>query len=169
MTKFNTLGFSNDQTYLDRTANSYQKKMFNSLVELERVSNRSHNDSYKKTTEIINIAVNNNDLGLESMRSVVDYFLPKLRGGVLKDGLERIHNAIHAEIQKRESSTEKERLMEELKKPVPTPESKSRVAKAPKKKETEDFTEIGEDFPVFDDSNFPDTTTDIFSKMLETS
>jgi hypothetical protein len=117
-----------------------------------------------KTSDIINIATNNSDLGLESMRSVVDYFYPKLRQGRLLDEVGKIYRAIHAEIDKREKAATK-KAAEEAAKPVPPVKLKAKKVDIP----SENFVELNDEFPTFDEASFPDTSVDIFSKMLTVS
>ncbi len=163
-TTFNSLGFRNSSDFIDNRANQYQKKMYNALVEIENCCSLGYTSVImNKTSDIINIAINNSDLGLESMRSVVDYFLPKLRKGRLLDEIEKIHKAIHTEIDKRERAALSRAKKEDNS--VPPAPLKAKEVKAP----SEQFVKLNDEFPTFADASFPDTSVDIFSKMLTVS
>lgn len=166
MTKFNTLTFNNTCDFINSKANSYQRKMYDSLVSIERALNNPSKNAknvFDMTNDIVNIVYNNNDAGLEGMRSVVDYFYPdKLREGHLKNIMQRIHTAIHNEITKRES-----RAVEEYTRVEPV--EKTPKVEVPVASQSKSIDEIVDDFPTFAESSFPDTDSDVFDKMLMTS
>jgi len=148
---------------------NHQDKMYRSLVELERTCKAgSVNQINEKVKNIINIASTNSDVGLESMRSVNDYFLNRGVSGALLSCMTRLQTAFQNEINKREAHYREEELKNANKKvdeAFANMKSSTKVKKVVAKK----IEAVNEDFPVFADASFPDTNSDVFERMLKTS
>ncbi len=148
---------------------NHQDKMYRSLVELERTCKAgSVNQINEKVKNIINIASTNSDVGLESMRSVNDYFLNRGVSGVLLTCMTRLQTAFQNEINKREA-----RYADEVKKKsnqeVDKAFEKMKSSVTAKKVTPKKIDAVSEDFPVFAEASFPDTNGDVFEQMLKTS